>query len=145
DGELLFLFGKVSFRARQPPSHDVESREILRSGRDPLQRFSRKIDLTKPQRRGSKIELTVDVIRLQAGDLCTPRNRFLRVLFFGGFGKNVKSVKRIATVFENLTGQSICDDEIFLLQSGSRALQQTRFMKPRVGLGAISTEKNNQQ
>ena len=93
NGELLLLFGNISFGPRQPAGYDMESRQILGPRRNALQCFSRKIDLTKPQRRRSEIELTVDVVWLQTGNLGTPGDCLLRVLFFGSFSKDVKSGK----------------------------------------------------
>ena len=87
------MFGKISFSARQPARHNMESRLVLCPRRDPFQCFAREIDLAEPERGRGKVKLAVDVVGLQTRDLRPPGNCFLRVLFFGGFGQDVKSGK----------------------------------------------------
>src|SRR4030095_9042750 len=94
DRELLFLFGKISFGAREPAGDHVKSGQVLRAWSNPFQSFPSQIDLPETKSRGGKIELAVDAVRLQTRDLRAPRNGFLRILFFSGLSKNFKGVQR---------------------------------------------------
>src|SRR5262249_12616987 len=64
--ELFFLFGKIAFCARQPTSNDMKSCAVTISRRDSIQRFAGEIELTKAERCGGKVELTLRVFWQQS-------------------------------------------------------------------------------
>src|SRR5262249_39584064 len=98
--ELFYLLGKISFSASQPACDDVKSGLVPISGSDPIERFSRQSKLSKSQRRGSEIELTVRVFREQSRYLLAPPDGFLEVLLFSRFRQNVESRQRIGMSFQ---------------------------------------------
>ena len=71
-GKLFFLFGKVSFGRSQPACNNVKSGPVSVTGCNLIERLSSKIELSKAQRRGNEIELTVRVFWAQTRNLFTP-------------------------------------------------------------------------
>ncbi|PYK25986.1 MAG: hypothetical protein DME52_07395 [Verrucomicrobia bacterium] len=49
--ELFLLLGKISFRASQPTGNDVKSCSVPIVRSDPIERFSRQVELSKAQGR----------------------------------------------------------------------------------------------
>ena len=54
-GELFFLLGKITFRARQPACNDMKGCAVTIVRRDSIKRFSREIELPKAERSGGKL------------------------------------------------------------------------------------------
>ena len=88
--ELFLLLGKISFSASQPACDDVKSRRVPISWSDPIERFSRYIELSKAQGRRSKIELTIRVFWKQSRYFFAPRDGLFEVLFFRCLCQNVE-------------------------------------------------------
>ena len=80
--KLFLLLGKISFRTRQPACNDMKSCAVAISRRDSIERFARKIELPKPQRSGSVVELALAIIWSQSRYPLTPRNGVFKILSF---------------------------------------------------------------
>src|SRR6202035_4493593 len=89
--ELFLLLGKISFRASQPTGNDVKSCPVPIVRSDPIECFSRQIELSKTQGRGGEIELTVRVFREQPCYLFAPPDSIFEILFLRGLRQNVES------------------------------------------------------
>ena len=89
--ELFLLLGKIPFRASQPACNDVKSCPVSISWSDSIERFSRQVEFSKAQGRGSEIELAVRVFREQSCDLFAPRDSLFEIFFLRYLRQNVES------------------------------------------------------
>ena len=61
-GELLLLLGKIAFRSRQPTSYYMKWCTVPMCPRNPVKSFASEIKLSKPERRGSEVELILGIV-----------------------------------------------------------------------------------
>src|SRR5439155_5008165 len=80
-GRKLFLMpAKNALRTREPACNDMISCAVPIGCRNPVERLARQIEFSKTQRRGSEIELAVQVRWKQPRYLLAPRHSLLPIL-----------------------------------------------------------------
>src|SRR4029077_725392 len=73
--KLFFLFGKISFRRRQPACDNVKGGPVTIIGRNLIERVAGKIELSKAERRGNETKLTVRILGGRGRDLSAVQSR----------------------------------------------------------------------
>ena len=84
--------------------------------RDSIERFSRKIELSKAQRSGNEIELALAIIWSQSRYSLTPRNRLFEILFLRCFCEDREGRERIGMLRQEFSRDLRCFANLSLLQ-----------------------------
>src|SRR5439155_6733417 len=125
--KLFLLLGKISFRTRQPACNHMKSCAVAIYHRDSIERFPRKIELPKPQRSGSVVELARAIIWSQSRYALTPRNGVFKILLLRCVREDRQRLERIRIPRPELSRHLRCLAEFSFLQQCSCPIQQTVF------------------
>jgi hypothetical protein len=112
---LFFLLGKITFCERQPPSNYMKGSVVPIARRDSTKRFAGEIELSKAERRGGKIKLTLRVFWQQSRYPLAPRNRFLKILSFRCVRQDGQRCERIRMPAGEFLRHLRCLTELSLL------------------------------
>jgi hypothetical protein len=107
-GKVLFLFGDVTLGARNPAGHDVIGGFFPVSWGNIGEGPTRGVELSKTERGGGEIQLTLEIVVAQTGDLRAPGNGGVAILFFGRLGQSIKGGQGIGLIlFLSRLGQNV--------------------------------------
>ena len=139
-GKLQFLFGDVTLGARKPAGHDVIGGFFAVAWGNIGKGMTRGIELSKTQRGRGKIQLTLEIVVAQTGDLCAPGNGGIAVLFFGRFRQSIKGGQGIGLILflgrlgQNVKGGQRVRIELQGLLRNATGLVKFLFTQKRAGL-----------
>src|SRR5439155_10660407 len=101
-GKMLLDLCVAALGSGEPACNDMVCGPIAVRRRDILQGLTGSIELAKAKRRGSKVELAVEILRLKASDLRAPRDGFGPVLFLARLRQDLEGGKRIRPALHDL-------------------------------------------
>src|SRR6202040_4046125 len=125
--KMLFLFGDVTLGARQPAGHDVIGGFFAISWGNIGEGPTRGIELSKTQRDGGEIQLTVEIVVAKTGDLGAPGNGGIAILFFGRLRQSIKGRQGMRIELRGLLRDATGLVKFLLAQKCAGLSEQTFF------------------
>ena len=124
-GKVLLKVRLVALSAGQPAGYDMIGGAFAVRRRHVFQSFPGDIELAKTKRGGSEVQLAVEILRLEPGDLPPPGHSLGPVLFLARLRQDLKGGKRIRTLPHNLLRRQRCPIEVLLRDNQGRTSVMT--------------------